>query len=148
MAARHNNIDSLRHELLELHRALIDTQRIHHERTHGRVETSNQFLGLVLNHPDFEWIRALSALIAQMDDWAEARDTASDQELAGLLDTLHDLLHPEGGNRAFRDRYWAMVQDDPEVTVAHVKVWRLLEAIPARSATPGRRPSHPPTGSP
>ena len=32
------------------------------ERDHGRIETSGEFLGLVLEHKAFEWLRELSAL--------------------------------------------------------------------------------------
>ena len=126
MGTRTDRIDLLRHELLELHRAVLDAQRIEYERGHGRVETSGEFLGLVLNHPEFEWIRSLSALIAQLDEWAEERDTASDEQLSGIVDTLRGLVRPDGSNKAFGTRYWHMVEHQPEVTMAHVKVWRLI----------------------
>ena len=146
MSAQRATVDTLRPDLLELHRAVIDAQRIHYERSHGRVETSGEFLGLVLNHPDFDWIRALSALIARMDEWSEAGDGAGDAELEDILATLRDLLHPQGGNRAFTERYWRLVDDDPDVTVPHVKVWRLLENTRGRPPAPGPRPSARPEG--
>ena len=119
-------VSNLRHSLLELHKALLDAQRIAYERTHGRIETSGEFLGLVLNHPEFEWIRALSALIAQLDEWAEEMETASPAELDGIVEALRSLIRPEGANAAFSARYWRMVEDVPGVTVAHVKAWRLV----------------------
>jgi hypothetical protein len=119
-------VAELRHTLLELHKSMLDAQRIEYERAHGRIETSGDFLGLVLNHPEFEWIRALSALIAQLDEWAEEMETASQAEYDGIVEALRSLIRPEGANPAFTARYWRMVEDVPAVTVAHVKAWRLV----------------------
>ena len=119
-------VGQLRHTLLELHKAMLDAQRIEYERAHGRIETSGEFLGLVLNHPEFEWIRALSALIAQLDEWAEEMETAGREEFDGIVEALRSLIRPEGANAAFSARYWRMVEDVPGVTVAHVKAWRLV----------------------
>ena len=123
---RVEKVDELRRALLELHKSMIDAQRIAYERVHGRVETTSQFLGLVLEHPEFEWIRALSALIAQLDEWRELAPAASDQELAEIRAALRALVQPEGGNARFSERYWSMVEATPEVLVNHVKLWRLL----------------------
>lgn len=137
---RGRRIDELRHTLLELHKAMLDAQRIEYERAHGRVETSGEFLGLVLNHPEFEWIRALSALIAQLDEWAEDAAAAGEAGLDSIVEALRSLIRPEGANPAFTARYWKMVEDEPRVTVAHVKAWRLVgpaNGARAPSSSPG-----------
>lgn len=120
-------VDEVRHALLRLHKGMIDAQRIHYERAHGRIETTTEFLGIVLEHPEFEWIRALSALIAQLDEWREDPDSASDQELEDILGAVRSLLQREGPNIRFTRRYWEMVEATPEVLVDHVKLWRMLE---------------------
>jgi hypothetical protein len=127
---RAGRIEGLRHALLELHKAMLDAQRIRYERTHGRIESSGKFLQLVVQDPAFEWIRALSALIAQLDQWADDSETASDQQLSSILEALRALIRPEGKNADFTRRYWEMIEDDPDVTVGHVKVWRLLDPSP------------------
>ena len=118
-------VEQVRHAMLELHRRLIDAQRIQYEKLHGRVETNNQFLGLVLEHPDFEWIRALSALVAQLDEWREA-DPADAQARDAILETLRLLIDPHGSESGFGRKYWQMVQGHPEVLIEHVKLTRLL----------------------
>ncbi len=126
---RAGQVGELRQTLLELHKAILDAQRIEYERAFGRIETSGEFLGLVLNHPEFEWIRSLSALMAQLDEWAEGGDEATDEAREGIVDALRALIKREGGsNVAFSTRYWTMVHDEPNVTVAHVKTWRLVES--------------------
>lgn len=125
---RTDRVDKLRQELLELHRAVLEAQRIEYERTHGRVETSNELLGLVLEHPEFDWIRALSGLIARLDEWAEGGTDATEPALERIVAAIRGLVRP-GADTAFGRRYWAMVEGAPEVTVAHVKAWRLIEAL-------------------
>jgi hypothetical protein len=124
---RARRVAELRHTLLELHKAMLDAQRIEYERAYGRVETRGEFLGLVLNHPEFEWIRALSALIAQLDEWAEGEDAETEAGLDGIRDALRNLIRPGAtANPAFTAKYWKMVEDQPAVTVEHVKAWRLV----------------------
>ena len=124
---RASRVSRLRHALLELHKAMLDAQRIEYERAYGRVQTRGEFLGLVLNHPEFEWIRALSALIAQMDEWAEDAEAETEAGLDGIVDALRNLIRRgASANPAFTARYWKMVEDQPDVTVAHVKAWRLV----------------------
>lgn len=126
-ANRSARVEALRHALLELHKSMLDAQRIEYERAYGRVETRGEFLGLVLNHAEFEWLRLLSALIAQLDEWAEGQDAESEGELDGIIQALRGLIRRDGVNPAFSARYWQMVEGEPAVTVAHVKTWRLVE---------------------
>ena len=123
-------VDELRHVLLELHKAMIDAQRIRYERDHGRIGSSGEFLGLVLEHPEFGWIRELSALIAQFDEWAELSDQVSEAaQLAAITDKLRSLVQA-GGDTDFNRKYWEMAEATPDVLVSHVKLWRLLAANP------------------
>ncbi|MGZ5032931.1 MAG: hypothetical protein ACXWAC_07005, partial [Usitatibacter sp.] len=80
--------DELRHALLELHKSMLDAQRVRYERDHGRIGSAGEFLGIVLEHPEFGWIRELSALIAQLDEWSELSGKASDAELAAIVEKL------------------------------------------------------------
>ena len=126
-------IQELRHSVLDLHKALMDAQRIRYEREHGRISTSGEFLGLVLEHPSFAWLRTLSALIARIDESIE-EPTTDKREKSKPVDTLPDLIAAlrsliarEGNHAIFSAPYWKMVDDEPAVLVEHVKLWRLLE---------------------
>jgi hypothetical protein len=116
----------VRHGLLELHRELLDAQRIRYEREHGRIQTSGEFLGLVLEHPMFEWLRELSALIAQLDEWMENRGAASDDVFDQIVARLRSMIQPGGTNEKFNKPYWQLVEEVPEVLMEHVKLTRLM----------------------
>lgn len=119
------NLDELRAALLDLHRAILYAQQLAYEREHGRVESRGELLQLVLRHPDFAWIRALSALIAQLDEWSEAQG-GREEEVAATVRALRTLIQPDGTNAEFTTRYWPLLEMAPEALVAHVKLWRLI----------------------
>jgi hypothetical protein len=129
-------VDEMRSSLLDLHKALLDAQRIRYERDHGRISTSNEFLGLVLEHPSFAWLRTLSALIARFDEWIEeqAEQFPSADDLPGMIDALRSLVEADGKHEVFSKPYWDIVNDTPAALIEHVKLWRLLES--ARDSPP------------
>jgi hypothetical protein len=133
------HLDNLRHALLELHRTLLDAQRIRYERKYGRVESRGELLDIVLWNDSFEWLRVLSALIARLDELAEADKTDGENqdasaEIRGVIDKLRTLVRFEG-NSGFTDPYREIIEAVPDALVAHVQLSRLLSdfgASPAR----------------
>ena len=126
-------VDEMRSSLLDLHKALLDAQRIRYEREHGRISTSNEFLGLVLEHPAFAWLRTLSALIARFDEWIEeqAAQFPSEDDLPGMIAALRSLVEADGTHEVFSKPYWEIVNAEPAALIEHVKLWRLLESARA-----------------
>ena len=118
----------LRHALLDLHKSLMDAQRVRYERLHGRIATNGEFLGLVLEHPQFAWLRALSALIARLDEWIDD-EKREPEELTAMVAALQALTEQDGANAVFSTAYWAIVNEVPEATIAHVKLTRALESM-------------------
>lgn len=119
-------VPELRRSILELHKSLLDAQQIRYEREHGRVKSSGELLGLVLEHPSFAWLRQLSALIARLDEWVEMRDELGDDDLKAVVGALRDLINAEHRNGTFGKLYWDMADTVPAVLVSHVKLWRLI----------------------
>ena len=128
------NLDTLRHALLHLHKTLLDAQRVRYERERGRVESRGELLDLVLRDASFEWLRVLSALIAGLDELAEAGEGA---EMRGLIDKLRTLVRFEG-NPGFTGPYREIIEAVPDALVAHVQLSRLLADFGAAAATASR----------
>jgi len=118
-------LDKLRRALLQLHKALLDAQRIRYERENGRVESRGELLDLVLQDASFEWLRVLSALIARIDELAEVDDKDVSGELRAVLERLRTLVRFEG-NEGFTAPYREIVEAVPDALVAHVQLSRLL----------------------
>jgi guanosine-3',5'-bis(diphosphate) 3'-pyrophosphohydrolase len=131
------NLDTLRRALLRLHKTLLDAQRVRYEREHGRVESRGELLDIVLRDASFEWLRVLSALIAGLDELAEAGEGA---EMRGLIDKLRTLVRFEG-NPGFTGPYREIIEAVPDALVAHVQLSRLLADFGA--GAPSRADSMP-----
>jgi guanosine-3',5'-bis(diphosphate) 3'-pyrophosphohydrolase len=120
-----DGLDTVRHALLELHKTLLDAQRVRYEREHGRVESTGELLDLVLRDPSFEWLRVLSALIARLDELAESQDKGAAVEMRSVIDRLRTLVRFEG-NPGFTVPYREIIDAVPDALVAHVRFSRLL----------------------
>jgi len=130
-----SGFDGLRRGLLDLHKTLLDAQRIRYEREHGRVESTGELLDLALREPSFEWLRVLSALIARVDELGESEDKNAAAEMRSVIDRLRTLVRFEG-NPGFTVPYREIVDAVPDALVAHVRLSRLLAALGAPAAEP------------
>jgi hypothetical protein len=116
------DVASLRQALLELHRRLLDAQRIQAERFGGRM-TASETLQAAADDLRFSWLKELSELIAALDQArAEDDDAASEAAIA----RARELLDPPDGGTAFGARYLRALQDHPDVVLAHRDVTAAL----------------------
>lgn len=117
---------ALRPALLDLHKALLDWQRAEYERERGR-QSSHALLQLLLTDPQFEWLRAISALVVRIDEELEA-DASPPAELDALVTAVRDTIAMRDVLSPFGQRYEAALQDSPDAIFAHRRVIELLKA--------------------
>src|SRR5436309_15858754 len=87
-------LDAARQSLLRIHKALIDHERVRYERTHGPVGGPVQFFRLLIHDPFFAWLRPMSALIVQIDEFVSSKDPTSPEDGQALLKQAVTLLTP------------------------------------------------------
>jgi len=116
--------------MLHVHRALLEAERIRYERQHGRIDGNGALLQLALNDPWFYWLRPISALIVQIDDWLDADPPSPDAATLAeiLLAQVRDRLRPDVEGADFQQRYHRLLQEEPTVAVAHAEVRKLISA--------------------
>lgn len=114
----------LRSKLLHLHKTLLEMERADFERNVGRL-TSGELLQLVINHPQFAWLRQISALVVQMDEMLAAEEPATLSDVQGLLSQA-SLLLTSSTDEVFKEKYQAALQREPAAVVAHSEVTKLL----------------------
>ena len=116
----------LRKTLLDLHKALIDSDRVSYEQTVGPISSPNHFLQLLTNDPWFAWIQPLSQLIVAMDEALDEEEPVTAAEVEALLNrTRHMLVASETGD-GFARHYFDALQRDPDVVLAHAEVTKIL----------------------
>ena len=117
---------ALRRSLLQLHKALVDSERLTYERVQGRIANSGALLQLVLHDPWFVWLRPISALVVQIDELLDADEPATGADARGLLAEARTLLTPAEEGNGFAANYYEALQRDPGVVLAHAEVSRVL----------------------
>jgi hypothetical protein len=113
---------ALRQALLELHRVLLDGQRIEAERFGGRM-TSAELLQAAADDLRFSWLKELSELISGLDE-ARAQDDA--EARAALVARAKARLAPPDPETAFGARYLRALQEQPAAVLAHRDVTAAL----------------------
>lgn len=109
-----NNAETLRYArnlLLSLHKSLVDRERASYESIHGQ-QNSGQFLNLLLENPDFAWLRKFSILIVEIDERFDLKDGISDEMVLANLQKLRELISMKDADESFRAKYQNALQND------------------------------------
>jgi len=118
-------LTELRHALLKLHKALVDSERIGYEKTIGKIQSPNHFLQLLTNDPWFAWLRPLSQLIVAMDEALDAEEPLTAAKVDALAQQAKSLLVASEISEGFSGHYHEALQRDPDVVLAHAEVVKL-----------------------
>ena len=121
-----DKLRAIRAALLHLHKTLLERERDAYERGHGKIGNSYEYLNLVMNEPSFAWLRNLSELIVQIDEALDGRETAGEGKANALIQQSRLLLTPNESGPEFQRKYFASVQESPEVLLAHGEFASLL----------------------
>jgi hypothetical protein len=121
-------LETVRMSLLRLHKKLLDAERLRYEREHGRIENGSALLQLVINDPFFAWLRKLSELVVEIDERLEGEEPMSDDGARGMLDQIRTMIQPSPRGDSFQQNYDRVVQENPDVVIAHVEMTRVLDA--------------------
>ena len=120
---------AVRQRLLTLHKALLDDERSRHERDHGPIETAQQHLQLLMEHPSFAWLRPLSGLIVRIDERLAAKDVVSSGEVRELAGDVRALTSFSDDRTEYHDRYHGALEGSPAILAAHADVARALAPL-------------------
>ncbi|MES2305940.1 MAG: hypothetical protein V4558_10540 [Gemmatimonadota bacterium] len=116
----------VREAMLNLHRNLLDAERMAYERMHGRVPGSADVLQLAIHDPWFAWLRPLTALLVAMDEAMLEDSPDADARVPSLLDEARLMVHADEDGSDFQQRLFEFVQRSPDVAIAEVSAARLL----------------------
>src|SRR3954453_1701970 len=97
------SLTEVRLPLLDLHKSLVETERRDYERAHGRLENA-EFLNVLMEEPQFGWLKPLTGLIVRIDEALED-DHNDSPAMDRLVADLRSLLKPDTQGSAFQQRY-------------------------------------------
>ncbi|MVN88470.1 hypothetical protein GO986_17140 [Deinococcus sp. HMF7620] len=131
-AALRTKLTALAPALRHFHSALLDFAKGEYEFMHGPVGGPFELYSLVMNHPQFQWLRPLSGLMATLDEVLDAKDTPlTERNLSDVRQAL-GLLFADTDTRfaEFRAGY-GRAKGDARVRETEAKWRELLSGLEA-----------------
>ena len=123
-------LKALRDGLLRLHKSLLELQRAAYERDVERITTTGQYLNLVMNDPEFLWLRELSAFIVMIDEaLAQKTPPANQQDAERLIAQARALLAPSEDGTGFARAYFDIMQRDADAVLAHRDMLQVIDGL-------------------
>ena len=117
----------VRQKLFSLYSALIVAEQLTYEHVHGRVDSTNELLQLVLNDPWFTWLCPVLDLLLRIDQLLG--DDAFDithENVEHLVAEVRTLTRPSIEGDGFERAYYEALHRAPDVVLAHFQVTRAL----------------------
>src|SRR6185436_20173446 len=114
-----------RNLLLKLHKNLLDHERAIWEGINGQV-TSGQFLNLLIEAPDFVWLRKFSTLIVDIDEMFAQKDGFDDKAVIVHLSKMREIVMLVSDDEDFVTRYKTAIDEDPGVAAIQSDLSQLL----------------------
>ena len=119
-------LQEIREALLQLHKALVDSERVRYEKVVGEIKSPGHFLQLLTNDPWFGWLHPLSQLIVSMDEALDDKEPLTPQIADALARQAGLLLVPQENADGFGGHYFFALQHDPDVVLAHAAATKLI----------------------
>ena len=117
----------VRQRLMSLYSALIVAERLTYERIHGRVDSSDKLIQLVLRDPWFTWLCPLLDLLLRIDQLLDDDAFEITPEIvAHLVAEVRTLTRPSIEGDGFERAYYEALNRAPEVVLAHFHITRAL----------------------
>jgi hypothetical protein len=125
-----SHVEALAPQLRELHQALILVARAEYEQQHGAIPHAGALLQLLVSHVDFRWLRALSKLMADID---ELLDNAvfTDTDAMAVRFEVEALISPSSPSETeFIKKYKEALQRVPSIVIIHSNVRKEMQLLP------------------
>ncbi|HWB83933.1 MAG TPA: hypothetical protein VG675_07315 [Bryobacteraceae bacterium] len=122
-------LTGLRNGLMHLHKSLLDSERAAYERDIARINSTGQYLDLVLNDPWFAWLRELSQFIVLVDETLDFEEPPTPADADRLIGEARDLVSPAEEGDGFARRYFEAMQRDPAAVLAHGEMMRVFSTL-------------------
>jgi len=107
-----------RNIMLKLHKAMLDREREMYEGIHGPLRAT-EFLNLLLEDRDFEWLRKFSMLIVEIDEMFAQKDGIEPGMIDANLVKVRELVEMREPDEFFRAKYQLAIQRDPASAGLH-----------------------------
>ena len=100
-----DQINNLFRLLLRVHKSLIDSQKLVLEALEQKTFSPYEILRLAFNHPDFEWLRKISTVMAEIDESNSDKENPPDENrLKDFTRRLNEVFSESSQDADFKNR--------------------------------------------
>ena len=118
-------LQALRSALLDLHKSLVESERVEYEKVMGKIQSPNHFLQLLTTDPWFAWLSPLSKLIVSIDEALDSKEALTPSGVEGFAVQADRLLVASETGEGFSSHYHEALQRDPDVILAQGEMKKL-----------------------
>ena len=118
-------LKNARNLLLKLHKVMLDREREIYEGIHGPLKPT-QFLNVLLEDKDFDWLRKFSMLIVEIDEMFAAKDGIPADMIDANLAKVEELIELREHDEFFKAKYQFSLQTVPEAAALHSEIKLVL----------------------
>ncbi len=112
-----------------MHKHLLDNERVAFEIKLNRHLAPLEFFNLLTRDESFAWMKPLSALMAEIDEFLDESENVSERDAAAICIRIEFILRDPASTLAAR--YLRYLPQDPDFIIAHAE---LRDALGAASA--------------
>ncbi|MGC1219792.1 MAG: hypothetical protein WA883_20165 [Phormidesmis sp.] len=130
-------LQQIRPDLLKLHKALLFSERVVYEQSHGPIANSGEFFRLVTEDDAFSWLRPVSQFIVQVDELLDLRkkEKVEPESAAILLEKARLMLKPNKDSLTpLGEKYFQAIQRDPNIALMHADIAEKLREAAGEGA--------------
>jgi hypothetical protein len=122
-------LEAVSRALQQIHKEILEAEGAY---LPGRSALT--LLDRLLNDPEWAWLRALSHLIADLDESLAEDDGATPESASNAAGRVRALIFGLGEPReaVFLDRYRPLLQHSAALASAHGELKRLVDALPGK----------------
>jgi hypothetical protein len=110
-------INNIFKHLLRVHKSLLDFQKLVIEALDQKVYTPYETLQMAINHPDFEWLRKISGVMALMDEaTSDKKNPPTEKTLKDFAHILNDIFSETTPDLDFKNRLHVALARDSKLS--------------------------------
>lgn len=118
-------LKNARNLLLKLHKVMLDREREVYEGIHGPLKAT-EFLNVLLEDRDFDWLRKFSMLIVEIDEMFAAKDGIPAEMIDANLLKVEELIEMREHDEFFKAKYQFSLQSVPAAAALHSEIKLVL----------------------
>ena len=125
-------VENLSLKLRIAHRRFLNNEREQAEKYFGRPIPPLEFFRLLTEDKNFEWMRPFSAMIADIDAFADEAEAISMDDLKRIRLQVFGVLRSTEESSTFNKRYNTHLNEDPDFVMLHADVMKALDELVAK----------------